>query len=47
MKATEAAATPARREQSGNAVACDGNKMAVRVQWAGSCGQDNEAGRNQ
>jgi hypothetical protein len=21
--------------------------MAVRVQWAGSCGQDNEAGRNQ
>jgi hypothetical protein len=33
LKATEAAGTSARREQSGDAVGCSGNKMAVRIQW--------------
>jgi len=44
LKATEAAGTPARREQSGDAVAYDGNKMAVRVQWRALVGKTMKKG---
>jgi len=44
LTATEAAGAPARRERSADAVACEGNKMAVRVQWRALVGKTMKQG---